>query len=312
MFAKSLIVMNGAYGKRIAEIFQYLGREHRCLDKGDYLPPRGVEVAAILDKDPDITHVLLVHCETSSGILNPLQEIADVVGEKGRELLIDAMSSFAALPIDCQTLPFLAIVASANKCLESVPGFGFILARKDALAKSTGNSHSLSLDLHAQWDYMNKTGQWRFTPPTHAVAACVHAMKLYEQAGGQAARLARYCNNRDHLVTGMQAMGFSCLLDGQWLSPIIVTFFAPSDENFTFSRFYEELKARDFIIYPGKLTTVDSFRIGCIGQIHSDTITKLLNAIDETLRIMHVASGAARAEDLAQRDHRSKGLRGIE
>ena len=278
---KVLVLANGAYGLRAAETLDYLGRHYHLLDKGDYLPPRGDEVAAILAADPAITHVLVIHCETSSGILNPVAEIAAATHAAGRQLLVDSMSAFGAVPISPADIPFEAMVSSANKCIEGVPGFGFVFARKDALAASKGNSHSLSLDVHAQWAAMEKTGQWRFTPPTHVVAAFLEAMRIFNEEGGVAARGARYAKNRDVLVTGMRANGFETLLDRAWLSPIIVTFFCPEDAAFTFTQFYELMKAAGFIIYPGKLTVVDSFRIGCIGRMDHHVMADVVAAAAE-------------------------------
>jgi 2-aminoethylphosphonate-pyruvate transaminase len=205
---KALVLVNGAYGQRIAQTLDYLGRAYRTIDKGDYLPPRGPEVAVALDSDPAIGHVVLVHCETSSGILNPVAEIAQVVAAKGRKLLIDSMSAFGALPLDVREIPYTAMVSSANKCIEGVPGFGFVIARKDELEAAKGRSHSLSLDLQAQWAYMEKTGQWRYTPPTHAVAAFLRALEIHAAEGGVAGRGARYAANRDALVSAMRALGF--------------------------------------------------------------------------------------------------------
>ena len=188
---KVLVLANGAYGMRAAETLRYLGRALHLLDKGDYLPPRGAEVAAILAADPAITHVLAIHCETSSGILNPIEEIAEATRTAGRKLLIDSMSAFGALPLDAAALGCTAFVSSANKCIEGVPGFGFVIARKDAIAAAKGNAHSLSLDVHAQWATMEASGQWRFTPPTHVVAAFLKALDLHAAEGGSAGRLAR-------------------------------------------------------------------------------------------------------------------------
>ena len=289
---KALVLMNGAYGKRIAQTLGYLGRAAAVIDKGDYLPPRGAEVAAALDADRAVTHVVLVHCETSSGILNPVEEIAEVVASKGRRLLIDSMSAFGALPVDLSRLPCEALVSSANKCIEGVPGFGFVLARKQTLADAAGRSHSLSLDLNAQWAYMERTGQWRYTPPTHAVAAFLEALELHAREGGAAGRLARYRANRDALVSGMRRLGFETLLFDRWLSPIIVTFFSPADPAFDFPRFYDLLKVRGFIIYPGKLTEVDSFRIGCIGRVDAAIMRRLVTAVGDALEQMGVTSAA--------------------
>ncbi|MCC8391524.1 2-aminoethylphosphonate--pyruvate transaminase [Paraburkholderia sp. MMS20-SJTR3] len=297
----ALVLANGAYGKRAAATLGYLGRRCTLLDKGDYLPPRGAEVARMLDADPGITHVVAIHCETSSGILNPLDEIAAAVAQHGRKLLIDSMSAFGALPLDVRDIACDAFVSSANKCIEGVPGFGFVIARKSALREARGRSHSLALDLYDQWDVMNRTGQWRFTPPTHTVAAFVEALRLFELEGGRPARLARYENNRDVLVDGMRALGFEPLLSAHWRSPVIVTFFSPAQPAFEFSRFYELMKQQGFIIYPGKLTAVDSFRIGCIGQVDAQVMRRVVDACAQTLRAMGVTDAAPPAAALAER-----------
>ena len=194
---KVLVLANGAYGQRSAKTMAYLGRDHVVLDKGDYLPPRGDEVAQILADDPAITHVVAIHCETSSGILNPVEEISEVTYAAGRKLLVDSMSAFGAIPLEVAQVRYEAMVSSANKCIEGVPGFGFVIARKSELEAAKGNSHSLSLDVHAQWENMEKTGQWRFTPPTHVVAAFLEALKSHEAEGGvDWARGAVYAQSR--------------------------------------------------------------------------------------------------------------------
>ncbi|SMG21037.1 2-aminoethylphosphonate--pyruvate transaminase [Paraburkholderia susongensis] len=297
----ALVLANGAYGKRAATTLGYLGRACTLLDKGDYLPPRGVEVERMLDADPSITHVVAIHCETSSGILNPLEEIAAAVAKKGRKLLIDSMSAFGAVPLDVRQIACEAFVSSANKCIEGVPGFGFVIARKSALREAKGRSHSLALDIYDQWDVMNRTGQWRFTPPTHTVAAFIEALRLHKLEGGQPARLARYANNRDVLVAGMQALGFEPLLNARWLSPIIVTFFSPAHPSFEFARFYELMKQQGFVIYPGKLTVVDSFRIGCIGQVDEHVMRRVVEACAQSLRAMGVPHAAPPAAALEER-----------
>ena len=289
---KVLVLSNGAYGKRIAQTLDYLNRDHVVIDKGDYMPPRGDEVTAALRADPAITHVVVVHCETSSGILNPVAEISQAVYNEGRKLLIDSMSAFGAIPLEVGEIRYQAMVSSANKCIEGVPGFGFVIARKDELQAAKGRSHSLSLDLHAQWAHMNKTGQWRFTPPTHVVVAFLQALKAHKAEGGVAGRGARYADNRDVLVEGMRGLGFETLLKDRWLSPIIVTFFNPAHKAFDFNAFYEAMKTKGFIIYPGKLTVVDSFRIGCIGQMDADVMRQVVQAAKETLNEMGVPDAA--------------------
>ena len=289
---KVLVLANGAYGMRAAATLEYLGRDKVVLDKGDYMPPRGAEVAEILAKDPAITHVMAIHCETSSGILNPIEEIAEATRGAGRKLLIDSMSAFGALALHPAQLGCAAFVSSANKCIKGVPGFSFVIAQTAELPTARGNAHSLSLDVEAQWRVMNDTGQWRFTPPTHVVAAFLKALAAHAAEGGVEARGARYTQNRDIMVSGMRALGFETLLEERWLSPIIVTFFCPADPAFKFSQFYDAMKERGFIIYPGKLTIVDSFRIGCIGQIDTDVMHQLLTAVKAALAQMGVADAA--------------------
>ncbi len=289
---KVLVLANGAYGMRSALSLQYLGRDHVVLDKGDYMPPRGDEVARILADDADITHVVAVHCETSSGILNPVEEISQATRAAGRKLLIDSMSAFGAIALEANDVRYEALVSSANKCIEGVPGFGFVIARKSALKAAKGNSNSLSLDVHAQWVHMQNTGQWRFTPPTHVVAAFLEALRAHREEGGVEGRGARYARNRDVVVSGLRKLGFETLLKDRWLSPIIVTFFCPEDPRFEFEEFYNSMKQKGFIIYPGKLTVVDSFRVGCIGQMNEDTMRRVVKAARETLDEMGVKSAA--------------------
>ena len=298
---KVLVLANGAYGLRAAQTMNYLGRAHTLIDKGDYLPPRGDEVAAALDADPAITHVLAIHCETSSGILNPVPEIAEVVKAKGRKLLVDSMSAFGAVPLEVGEIRYEAMVSSANKCIEGVPGFGFVIAKKSSLEAAKGNSHSLALDVHAQWAAMEKTGQWRFTPPTHVVAAFLEAQKMHEAEGGVAGRGARYTKNRDVMVAGMRELGFETLLSDRWLSPIIVTFFCPAHEKFVFNRFYELMKDKGFIIYPGKLTVVESFRVGCIGRMDEHVMRRVVEAAKQSLDEMGVDTAAPPATAIAER-----------
>ncbi|MBT5432987.1 MAG: 2-aminoethylphosphonate--pyruvate transaminase [Rhodospirillaceae bacterium] len=298
---KALILANGAYGLRSAQTMDVLGRAHTLIDKGDYMPPRGDEVAAELAADPAISHVVVIHCETSSGILNPVEEIAEVTHAAGRKLLVDSMSAFGALPLDWGSIGYQAMVSSANKCIEGVPGFGFVIAEKSALEEARGRSHSLSLDLYGQWSHMNKTGQWRFTPPTHTVVAFLEALRAHREEGGVAGRGARYTRNRDVMVAGMRELGFETLLPDRWLSPIIVTFFCPADPAFAFDRFYDLLKAKGFIIYPGKLTAVESFRVGCIGQMDEHVMREVVEAAREALDEMGVASAAPPAAALEER-----------
>lgn len=296
-----LVLANGAYGKRAAETLRRIGRGVTVIDTGDYLPPRGEDVSAALAADPALTHVFAVHCETSSGILNPVAEISRAAYAAGRRLLVDSMSAFGAVPATLSDFRYDALVSSANKCIEGVPGFGFVFARRSELAAAKGRCHSLSLDLAAQWETLEASGQWRFTPPTHAVAAFLKALETHAAEGGVAGRGARYTRNRDVMVAGMRAAGFETLLPDRWLSPIIVTFFSPADPAFRFPRFYELMKQKGFIIYPGKLTQTESFRLGCIGRMDERVMRRVVAAACDCLAEMGVRSAAPAPETLAQR-----------
>jgi 2-aminoethylphosphonate-pyruvate transaminase len=230
----------------------------------------------------------MVHCETTSGILNPLAEIAAVVADHDRSLMVDAMSSFGALPIDVNASPIDVVISSSNKCLEGVPGIAFALARYTVLAAAAGNAPSMVLDLQAQAAGFDKSGEWRFTPPTHVVAALDAALDQLEDEGGVAARGARYAENCAILVDGMTALGFRTYLSHNLQAPIIVTFHTPDDPGFDFARFYDGLQQRGFTIYPGKLTKADSFRIGCIGQVFPDDIRRAIAVIGELVAEMEI------------------------
>jgi 2-aminoethylphosphonate-pyruvate transaminase len=286
--AKVLVPDNGSYCKRIVRILGYLGREAVVLPHDEQAPADPARIDAALRGDPAITHVAQVHCETGTGLLNPLPEIATTVARHGRGLIVDAMSSYGAIPIDARTMRFDALIAASGKCLEGVPGAGFVIARRLALERSGGNSSSLAMDLLDQWQYMQKTGQWRFTPPTHVIAALRAAIDQYHAQGGQPARLTRYAENCDALVSGMRALGFKTFLPDALQAPIIVTFHAPPDPAYDFSELYRRVRERGFILYPGKLTSVDTFRVGCIGAIGSDTLRHAVSAVAEALRAMGV------------------------
>jgi 2-aminoethylphosphonate-pyruvate transaminase len=285
---KVLVPDNGSYCKRIGRILGYLGREAVILPHGEQEPADPARIDAALAADPAITHVAQVHCETGTGILNPLPEIAAIVAKHGRGLIVDAMSSYGAVPIDARTLRFDAMIAASGKCLEGVPGMGFVIARRTSLERSAGNSASLVMDLLDQWQYMQKTGQWRFTPPTHVLAALRAAIDQYRAQGGQPARLARYTGNCAALVSAMRALGFKTFLPDAVQAPIIVTFYAPTDPAYDFTEFYRRVRERGFILYPGKLTAVETFRVGCIGAISAETLRQAVNAIGETLSEMGV------------------------
>ena len=287
-----LVLDNGAYCKRAARLTSLMGRRCTLMPFDESQPVSPQAVAEKLDADTSVTHVVLIHCETGAGVLNPLQEIATVCERHGKGLIVDAMSSFGALDIDCRNTRFDALIAASGKCLEGVPGMGFVVIRKAILDQCAGNSQSLAMDLHDQYVYMEKTTQWRFTPPTHVVVALHEAIAQFDAEGGRPARLARYTRNCETLVRGMAALGFKPFLDPAVQAPIIVTFHAPADPKYDFKTFYAAARQRGFVLYPGKLTTVETFRVGCIGAIGPDEIEQAVHAVALTLQDMGIRSGA--------------------
>ena len=267
-----------------------MGRRTTIHARAEDEPVSAEELDTVLRADPSITHVGFIHCETGTGVLNPLKAIADVCAKHGKGLIVDAMSSFGALPIDAREVRFDALVAASGKCLEGVPGMGFVIIRKEVLARCEGHSHSLAMDLYDQHAYMEKTGQWRFTPPTHVVAALAEAVRQFVEEGGQPARLARYRENCETLVSGLSELGLKPFLKPEIQAPIIVTFHAPTDPRYEFKTFYAAAKRRGFILYPGKLTQVETFRVGCIGAIGRNEMQQAVNAVGETIREMGLSA----------------------
>jgi 2-aminoethylphosphonate-pyruvate transaminase len=287
-----LVLDNGAYCKRAARLTTLMGRRCTVVGCGDHEAVDPAVLDAQLQADASITHVVLIHCETGAGVLNPLQAVADVCAAHDKGLIVDAMSSFAALEIDARKVRFDALIAASGKCLEGVPGMGFVFIRKAVLDACAGRSASLAMDLHDQYVYMEKTGQWRFTPPTHVVVALAEAIAQFEEEGGQPARLARYSANCRTLLDGMAGLGFKPFLDPAIQAPIIVTFHAPGDARYDFKAFYDAAKAHGFLIYPGKLTQVETFRVGCIGAIGPTEMAQAVHAVQAALADMGIASGA--------------------
>ena len=276
---KLLIQANGAYGKRMAQIAEYYHIDHVLVSLHETELVTGEVARKALEANPDITHLSMVHSETTTGLLNPIEEVAEVLIGRNITFIVDAMSSFGGVPIDMKKLDIDFLVSSANKCIQGVPGFGFIIAKKDKLIATKGNARSLSLDIYAQWETMEKGGgKWRFTSPTHVVHAFYQAMKELNEEGGIVARSERYKQNHRTLVDGMRAIGFKTLLPDASQGPIITSFLYPT-ADFDFHSFYDQLKAKGFVIYPGKISDADTFRIGNIGDIFPDDMEALLQAI---------------------------------
>lgn len=279
---KLLILANGAYGKRMKDIADVLKINYKFIATPEREQYSVVALEEILKEDKEITHVSFVHCETTTGILNPLEDLANVVKSYNKTLIVDAMSSFGGVKIDVEDLGIDFLISSANKCIQGVPGFGFVIAKKESLMKTKGQAKSLSLDLYNQWNTMEKdNGKWRFTSPTHVTHAFYEALKELEDEGGVDKRYERYNSMQKVLVKGMKEMGFKTYVKKEYHSPIITTFLYPEKRTFEFKSFYNFLKTKGFVIYPGKLSDEDTFRIGNIGDITLKDIERLLEAIKE-------------------------------
>ncbi len=287
---KLLLIINGAYGRRMADMAHVHGIHLAEIVYPENEAPKLQDVAGALASNPDITHVAMVHCETTTGIFNDISEIGSFVSQQGKIFIVDAMSSFGAVPIDFIGSGISFLISSSNKCIEGVPGFSFIIGQQDLIRKCEGRARTVSLDLYAQWKGLNTNGQFRFTPPVQVLMAFRRALDELEEEGGPEARAFRYMRNNRIMVGGMQAIGFETYLSDEDQGYIITTFLRPADPAFDFERFYEMLNERGFVIYPGKLTGADTFRIGNIGQLGSEDMFDLLEAVADVIRELGVKS----------------------
>lgn len=280
---KLLILANGAYGLRMGRFMETMHRPHMLLRFEETEQPSVEALETALDADPAITHVAMVHCETTTGILNPIESLAACAKGHGKTVIVDAMSSFGGVPLDMEDLGIDFLISSSNKCIQGVPGFSFVIARRALLEQCEGNAHSHSLDLYDQWKTMDQSGKWRFTSPTHVVRAFQQALTELDEEGGIAARHARYCENQRRLSEGMEALGFRPLLPRTCQSPIITSFLYPS-ADFDFPAFYQKMKQKGFVLYPGKISQADTFRIGNIGVVVPQDIDRLICTIKELVK----------------------------
>ncbi len=288
-----LVHSNGVYGDRLAEICEAIGTKVTMLRTGSFSPPTAAEFIAALEADPAISHVFIVHCETSTGLINPLDEVAALCRDRGIGLLVDAVASFGAMPIDAPALGLEAITVSSNKCMQGVPGIGWAIVQRRAL-EAAGKPHSLSLDLADQANHMDRTGLFRFTPPVQVLAAFAQACREHAAEGGVEARLARYRANWRRVVDGMRQMGFKAVVPDAHASPIVATFANPDHPSFSFAALAAGMKRRGFIIFPGRLALANTFRIGCMGAVDENDIAAAMAAVAETMAEMGV-TGLGRA-----------------
>lgn len=281
----ALIISNGAYGERIAQMAERIGLSYTHYTTAYNTPPAINELELLLQAEPHITHIAMVHCETTTGILNPIEAVAALAKKHELTFIVDAMSSFGGVPIDVSGLDIDYVISSANKCIQGVPGFGFVIAKKSLLLQTAGVSRSVSLDLYDQWKAMDVDGKWRFTSPTHVVAAFLQALRELEQEGGVEARYARYASSNAYIREKLAPLGFAAYIEDGLQSPIITAFLHPND-TFAFADFYSYMKEHGFVLYPGKLTDVDTFRIGNIGEIYEQDVQTLCTTIENYMGVV--------------------------
>ncbi len=283
-----LNIINGAYGRRISQIARIHSIPLIELNYEENQIPDLKEIGNLLQSNPEISHVSVIHGETTTGLLNPIAEIGQIVSRFKKAYIVDAMSTFGAYDIDLRELNISFLISSSNKCIQGIPGFSYVLAERGELEKCRNQSRSLSLDLYDQWKGLNSNGQFRFTPPVQALMAFSTAMKELEEEGGIRGRASRYSMNNRVLIDGMKELGFQLYLPDALRSYIITSFLYPSHPNFVFETFYSGLNEKGFVIYPGKLSKTDCFRIGNIGQINPSDIQSLVQAIEEVLKDMNI------------------------
>jgi 2-aminoethylphosphonate-pyruvate transaminase len=283
-----LIHSNGVYGDWLVTMCRRMERPHVVLRTPPTRPPSADEFRRILTVEPDVTHVMMVHVETSSGLINPIESVAEICREHRKSLLVDAVASFGAFPIDMKKCGIEALVASSNKCIEGPPGLGWVVCDRAALDRCAGNPRSLSLDLWDQHETVDRTGCFRFTPPTHAIRGTYAALRILEEEGGPAARLERYQANWRRVVGDLRELGFETLLAPEHAAPVVATFYEPHDEHYNFGRMYEGMAQRGFVMVPGRLAVPGTFRVGCIGALTEQTMSLATRSIREVLSQMGV------------------------
>lgn len=281
------LLVNGAYGERMVQIADMLGIDTVVLRSPENSPIDPGQLEKLLAHEQELTHVAVVHCETTTGLINPIREIAALAERHAVSLIVDAMSSFGGYPIDLNETPIHFLISSANKCIEGVPGFAFVLAHTATLLATRGWARSVSLDLLAQYEALEKDGQFRFTPPVQSLLAFHQALAELAEEGGVAGRAARYARNCQMTVEGMRALGLQPYIEAEAdRSHIITAFRYPEHPGFEFSRFYQLLSEYGQIIYPGKLSHANCFRIGHIGRLDTSDVTNLLWAVRAALTAM--------------------------
>jgi len=291
---KFLVIRNGAYSSRMASIIAKRGTPLVTFDTEEGQEIDLIKLQELMKADPSITQVGMVHCETSTGMFNPIHGIAALTRKHlpKATIFVDAMSSFGGVefrtPDVCDVL-----VTSANKCIQGVPGFSIVVAKKSLLEQSRGNSPSFTLDIVSQFDGLEKSGQFSQTPPVQAIVAFHQALKEHKAEGGVAARSKRYQANNDYIADQMTSLGFKLFLDRTKPSfgHIITAYHAPSkanSPNWDFMKFYDELKEGGFVIYPGKASAADTFRIGALGDIHLPDCKALMEEVKTVLKRMDV------------------------
>jgi 2-aminoethylphosphonate aminotransferase len=299
-----IFIDNGVYGRRLVEIARTYGIAHQVIAFGDAKPVDLAKVEAVLEASAAVaTHLAFVHHETSSGMLNPLDELTRLAGRFDLAVLVDAMSSFGAIPIRVGEGGVDALVSSANKCLQAMPGLAFAIATRSSLERVRGTKpRSYVLDLVAEFDQLEKTGQMRFTCPPQIVSA-LHRALLELEVEGLSERRRRYRHSMQTLVRGLGKLGFELLLEEPHQSQILVAVREPPEPWYDFGELHDALYRLGFTIYPGHPSAgggESNFRLSVLGDIDARDIEAFLAALGDCLSRM--MKGRALAEPAPEED----------
>ena len=286
---KVLVINNGAYSARAVEICQYYGLPHIDLQFPSDLRPDLAVVEKTLQENPDIALVHTTHNETGTGILNPIREIGALAHQYGAVFTVDTTSTLAMRPIDIEADNIDFCMASAQKGLMAMTGLSFVIgSRKIIEASKDYPKRSYYCNLYLQYDFFEKTGEMHFTPPVQTVYAAVQALKEY-WAEGEEAKWARHTRIFEAIHEGLDKLGFQDVIRREWQAGLVVSVLYPDDPNWDFEKIHDFCYERGFTIYPGKISTANTFRLCALGAIDEQDIRDFFRVFTGALSAYHVA-----------------------
>lgn len=286
---KILVVNNGAYSTRAVEICKYYGLNHIDLQFPVNEIPNLEKIEKILQEDPDIYMVYTTHNETGTGILNPIREIGALAHKYAAISVVDTTSTYAMRPIDIESDNIDFCMASAQKGLMSMTGLSFVIGKIDEIKKSaTYPKRSYYCNLYLQYDYFEKTGEMHFTPPVQTVYATRQAIAEYF-AEGELEKWKRHTRVFEAIHNGIEKLGFQNVIKREWQAGLVVAVKYPTDKNWDFEKVHDYCYERGFVIYPGKISTEDTFRLCALGAIDEEDIDNFMEVFREALVVNQIS-----------------------